>query len=454
MDSDVKPLLLMLLFLHMMVPILITGATSASASLSSRLSPTGSPSPSSSASSTGAPHSSPSSAMGGPLDPKQVTALQSLNLPTSKDPCSDPPPPALHNATLCDDSRPFRHLVSLRLSNCSDDVSLSLTALRSLSTLRVLQLLDCPVPAPLRLPSDLASNLRSFTCVRSLRRLTGVWLSRLPNLTDLTVIDVPLNASGPSIILSGIPLLKSLTISGTGLPGFLPRSSWHHPNLTHIDLSSNQIKGRIHSSITALSNLVSLNLSSNQLSGQLPQSIGDLIHLTNLSLSSNSLSGPIPESLAAMPFLAHIDLSSNQLNGTIPKFIADLKQLKYLNLEKNNFQGVMPFNASFIKRLFLFKVGDNTNLCYNHSTVSSKMKLRIAPCDKNGFPLSPPAKTDTAPSPDDGTDSDYDDSGDDSSQKDKGDHHGPNKVVLGVAIGLSSLIFLIIFLILVSKRCV
>lgn len=100
----------------------------------------------------------------------------------------------------------------------------------------------------------------------------------------------------------------------------------------------------------------------------------------------------------------------------------------------------------------MFKVGGNGNLCYNHSVLSSKLKLGIAPCDKHGFPLSPP------PAKESGDDSesdasDYDDSEDDSSSRKEEHHHGPNKVVLGVAIGLSSIVFLIVFLVLLSKWC-
>lgn len=123
-----------------------------------------------------------------------------------------------------------------------------------------------------------------------------------------------------------------------------------------------------------------------------------------------------------------------------------------MNLENNEFHGVLPFNASFIRRLAVFKVGGNGNLCYNHSVLSSKLKLGIAPCDKHGFPLSPP------PAKESGDDSesdasDYDDSEDDSSSRKEEHHHGPNKVVLGVAIGLSSIVFLIVFLVLLSKWC-
>ncbi|XP_052202108.1 receptor-like protein 51 [Diospyros lotus] len=384
------------------------------------------------------------------LDPKQLRALQSLNLPTSKDPCSRPPPPALHNATLCDAGAPFRHLISLRLSNCSDDVELSTTALKSLSTLTSLQFLNCPV-TPIRFPAELASNLRSFTCIDSLKRLTGVWLSRLQNLTDLTVSGVVVNTSGPAIIIGPMKKLQSLTISHANLSGLLPKH-WHL-NLTHIDLAGNKLRGKIPSSLTRLENLQFLNLSSNELEGEMPSSFGDLLSLQNVSLASNSLSGSVPESIAAIPSLVHLDLGSNQLNGTIPKFISDIKDLKYLNLEKNNFNGIMPFNASFIKRLAVFKIGGNTNLCYNHSTISPKVKLGIAPCDKHGLPLSPPPAHSSGDSSDDGESSDDDYNLEDDSSKHKKESHGPNKVVLGVAIGLSSVVFLIIFLVLISKCC-
>lgn len=156
--------------------------------------------------------------------------------------------------------------------------------------------------------------------------------------------------------------------------------------------------------------------------------------------------------MSAIPGLVHIDLSSNQLNGTIPRFISEMKGLKYLNLANNDLHGVMPFNGSFIKKLVVFKVGGNSNLCYNHSILSSKLKLGIAPCDKHGLPMSPPASKDSS-SDDNSSDSDYDESSGDNSSGKSEHHHGPSKVVLGVAIGLSSIVFLIVFLVLLSKWC-
>ncbi|KDP21122.1 hypothetical protein JCGZ_21593 [Jatropha curcas] len=435
------PFFLSFFFLLLSTTAKTTNTTATTTTTTTIVSPTPSPIPSPTPrSTTPSTHST--------LDPKQIRALQSLDIPTSRDPCIQPSP---HNSTICDSSSPFRHLVSLHLSNCSSDVSFSYTALKSLSTLQSLTFTNCPI-TPIRFPSDLALSLHSFTCIHSLKRLTGVWLSHFVNLTDLTVSNVPINASGLFVVLGNMHKLTSVTISNANVTGYIPKHLQF--NLTLVDFSGNKLKGRIPSSISVLENLESLNLSSNALTGEIPTNIGDLISLKNVSLGSNSLSGSIPDSMSAIPGLVHVDLSSNQFNGTIPRFFAEMKHLKHLNLANNEFHGVLPFNLTFLKRLDVFKIGGNSNLCYNHTILSSKLKLGIAPCDKHGLPMSPPPAKDSSSGGDSESDSsDYDDSEDDSSSN-KGDHHhGPNKVVLGVAIGLSSIIFLIIFLILLSKRC-
>ncbi|KEH36630.1 putative leucine-rich repeat domain, L domain-containing protein [Medicago truncatula] len=426
--------LLFILFLFIFIfPTITTSSSSPSLPLPPTPSPTSPPSSPTTSKTT--------------LDPKQITALQSLNIPTSKDPCTQP---SYHNATLCDSSKPFRHLISLTLSNCTSHLSLSFTALKSLSTLTSLNLINCPI-SPFHFPQELITSLKTFTFINSFNKISGVWLSQLHNLTDLTISNVQVKASGPYVILGHMNYLNSLTISNANLTGFLPGHI--HSNLTHVDFSGNQLKGNIPFSITMLESLESLNLSSNKLVGEIPSSIGDLISLKNLSLASNSFSGSIPDSFSSVPDLVHLDLSSNQLNGTIPKFISQLKNIKYLNLANNNLHGAVPFNQSFIKGLEVFKVGGNSNLCYNHSILSSKLKLGISHCDKYGKPVSPPAAKDS--SEDDSSDDDYDDSDDDdgSSKHKKDQHHGPNKFVLGVAIALSSIVFLIVFLIVCSKCC-
>ncbi|KAE8728759.1 putative Pentatricopeptide [Hibiscus syriacus] len=442
-----KPPPLFLLLLLFLFSTTTTSAAASTTNVTKPATPTLSPTPPT----TKGPSSSSST-----LDPKQIRALQSLNIATARDPCVQPSP---NNATVCDTSKPFRHLVSLHLSNCSSNVSLSSAALKSLSSLHSLSFTNCHA-SPIRLPSDLSFSLTSFSCIHSLRHLTAVWLSRFVNLTDLTVSYTPINTRGLYVILGNMHKLKTLTISHANLSGSLPRHL--HLNLTHVDLSNNKLKGKIPTSLTLLEDLEFLNLSSNGLNGVIPTEFGDLISLKNISLATNSFSGTIPDSMSAIPGLIHVDLSNNQLKGTVPSFFSELKKLKVLNLENNELHGVIPFNASFIKRLDVLKLGGNGNLCYNQSSLSLKMKIGIAPCDKHGLPISPlPSKESSRDSGSESSDYGDDDndgggggggSADNTSEK-KEHHHGPNKVVLGVAIGVSSIVFLIVFLLLLSKWC-
>lgn len=119
-----------------------------------------------------------------------------------------------------------------------------------------------------------------------------------------------------------------------------------------------------------------------------------------------------------------------------------------MNLADNSFHGVLPFNETFIKNLEFFQVRGNSGLCYNNTLLSWKLNLGIAPCDKYGLPLSsPPQKQKQKEEEDDYDDNDGDGDGDKKEEK----HGSTNKVVLGVAIALSSLVFFIVFLILLTK---
>ncbi|RVW90846.1 Leucine-rich repeat receptor-like kinase protein THICK TASSEL DWARF1 [Vitis vinifera] len=61
-----------------------------------------------------------------------------------------------------------------------------------------------------------------------------------------------------------------------------------------------------------------LNLSRNQLTGKIPEKIGAMQGLETLDLSCNCLSGPIPPSMSSITSLNHLNLSHNRLSGPIP----------------------------------------------------------------------------------------------------------------------------------------
>ena len=87
--------------------------------------------------------------------------------------------------------------------------------------------------------------------------------------------------------------------------------------LKSIDLSSNNLTGRIPGEIVELVGLVSLNLSRNRLTGQITSEIDMLQSLDALDLSKNQLSGGIPSSLSHIDCLSVLDLSKNNLSGKI-----------------------------------------------------------------------------------------------------------------------------------------
>lgn len=62
-----------------------------------------------------------------------------------------------------------------------------------------------------------------------------------------------------------------------------------------------------------------LNLSFNELSGKIPISFGDLESVETLDLSHNSLYGEIPGTFSKLPQQNYLDLNNKKLGGKIPE---------------------------------------------------------------------------------------------------------------------------------------
>ncbi|KAJ1276013.1 hypothetical protein BS78_05G181400 [Paspalum vaginatum] len=85
-----------------------------------------------------------------------------------------------------------------------------------------------------------------------------------------------------------------------------------------------------------LSEMVSIDLSSNQLTGRIPEGIASLGGVINLNLSRNQLSGKIPNKIGAMQSLESLDLSENKIHGEIPQSLTNITYLSYLDSSFNN----------------------------------------------------------------------------------------------------------------------
>ncbi|KAM7465592.1 hypothetical protein LguiB_013154 [Lonicera macranthoides] len=114
-----------------------------------------------------------------------------------------------------------------------------------------------------------------------------------------------------------------------------------------------QWKGKEYEYRKTLGLLKLIDLSSNNLGGKIPKEFTSLVGLVSLNLSNNNLTGNINEKIGQMKVLETLDLSRNQLSGHIPSSLANLTLLSVLDLSNNNFTGKIPsstqlqsFNAS------------------------------------------------------------------------------------------------------------
>ncbi|PRQ54569.1 putative non-specific serine/threonine protein kinase [Rosa chinensis] len=152
--------------------------------------------------------------------------------------------------------------------------------------------------------------------------------------------------------------LVLVSLENTGLSGAIPEE-WLFKISSHIlwlDLSSNQISGKLPFRFNSFQNLRSIILSHNQFDGTIPSSICSIQSLYELILNNNQLSGEFPKEWSLWSRIAIVDVSNNNMSGNIPSSMGIPSSLYMLKTDNNHFSGEIPSalqNCSFLERLYL-----------------------------------------------------------------------------------------------------
>ncbi|XP_020210207.2 receptor-like protein EIX2 [Cajanus cajan] len=188
------------------------------------------------------------------------------------------------------------------------------------------------------------------------------WLqsvTMLPSLLELHMESCQLENINPSIQYANFTSLQVLDLADNiflsyELPTWLFNLS---SDISHIDLSQNQIHGQLSNMLSNIRSIKFLNLSYNALSGPIPNWIGQLEQLQELDLSHNSFSGPIPTSLGNLSSLVVLKLNLNNLNGNLPESFGQLCNLEVLTVADNSLTGIVSErnlrSLSKLKHLYL-----------------------------------------------------------------------------------------------------
>lgn len=159
-----------------------------------------------------------------------------------------------------------------------------------------------------------------------------------------------------------------------------PISTWHgviikDGKVVGLDLSNNNLQGKIPITIGNLRHLETLNLSGNQIEGKVPGLFRKFENLKVVNLADNSLAGSIPSSINKLTSLEELNLNNNKLKGELPEGISELSKLKTLALANNELQGAMPAGMENLKKLKRLYLANNKFSDFDSLRKLSKQQL-------------------------------------------------------------------------------
>ncbi|KAH7858318.1 hypothetical protein Vadar_022355 [Vaccinium darrowii] len=198
-------------------------------------------------------------------------------------------------------------------------------------------------------------------------RLNDIIPANIGLLSNVVYLDLSTNSFSGTIPLSIAnltkPNLTHIDLSHNNLQGKILPTWAECKNLIFLNFGGNSIGGEIPAEISQLNQLQELDISSNNISGRIPAQVGQLSKLSSLNLSDNNIFGQIPLAIGELSNLAQLDLSMNMLSGPIPYQIGDTSGLLFLSLSKNHLNGSIPYQIGNLETLQTLR-----DLSYNSLT--------------------------------------------------------------------------------------
>ncbi|KAG2690921.1 hypothetical protein I3760_09G212800 [Carya illinoinensis] len=238
----------------------------------------------------------------------------------------------------------------------------------SLPNLRVLSLSNCYLSGPLdpsllKLQALESINLKGnnlstsvpefFGDFKTLRYLFlgdcglyGTFPKKIFQLPMLEILDLSLNdLLGGSLpdSFGKLTMLSTIDLGNCDFSGSIPESMASFTQLVYLDLSYNHFSGPIPS-FSMAKNLKEIDLSNNDLTGRITSTDWAMFqNLEFLRLENNFLTGIIPVSLFSLPLLQKLVLSNNSFSGQLNEFSnVSSDQLSEVYLDSNNLEGPIP----------------------------------------------------------------------------------------------------------------
>lgn len=196
--------------------------------------------------------------------------------------------------------------------------------------------------------------------------VTGIWMpnnnlvgsipSKIGDLTELINLNLSENQLKGKMPknMEKLKELRYLYLNNNLLTD-IPKGLWNNGSLSYVDLSYNQIK--TIPECTDCPNLDILSMEYNILTS-LPTSLWNMKSLTYLDLTHNQLK-ELPAEVGNLTNLEGLDLDNNLIEGEIPTEISNLKKLRSLDLSNNLLTGKIPSAISKCKALVYLSLSYN-----------------------------------------------------------------------------------------------